>query len=103
MDYLRNAEGATATEVYSFGARSNAPVATPIAWTELSREVRFDFCNFANIPGRLKRLRKGPLEAFHSTRQKVSKVMFEYVGYRGKSPGLPAHRQKIKNQEAVQA
>jgi bifunctional non-homologous end joining protein LigD len=37
IDYLRNQRGATAIMPYSTRARSNAPVAAPIDWAELSR------------------------------------------------------------------
>ncbi|HET7097070.1 MAG TPA: non-homologous end-joining DNA ligase, partial [Casimicrobiaceae bacterium] len=36
IDYLRNASGATAIAPYAVRARANAPVATPIAWSELA-------------------------------------------------------------------
>jgi bifunctional non-homologous end joining protein LigD len=35
LDYLRNAQGATAVEVYSTRARAGAPVALPVRWDEL--------------------------------------------------------------------
>ena len=37
VDYLRNAEGATAIAPYAVRARANAPVSMPIAWEELKR------------------------------------------------------------------
>src|SRR3954466_11709542 len=55
VDYLRNGEGSTAIAPYSIRARANAPVATPIAWSELSDDVRFDHFNVRNVPARLKR------------------------------------------------
>ncbi len=45
IDYLRNGEGATAVAAYSTRARANAPVSTPVAWDELSRDLRFDHFN----------------------------------------------------------
>src|SRR6185437_1175081 len=42
VDYLRNAEGATAVAPYSLRAKANAPVAMPIDWDQLDADVRFD-------------------------------------------------------------
>ena len=54
IDYLRNAEGATAIRaVRRPRSRANAPVATPIAWEELRDDVRFDHFNVRNVPERL--------------------------------------------------
>src|SRR4029077_9198241 len=48
VDYLRNAKGATAVAPYSVRARKNAPVATPIFWEELAKDIRFDYFNVGN-------------------------------------------------------
>jgi bifunctional non-homologous end joining protein LigD len=80
IDYLRNAEGATAIAPYGIRARKNAPVSTPIAWKELSKDVRFDYFNVKTVPKRLARLREDPWKALASTRQAVTAAMFEQVG-----------------------
>ncbi len=72
IDYLRNAQGATAVAPYVVRARANAPVATPIAWSELDRDVRFAFFNLRNVPARLARLRSDPWAEFFATRQSVT-------------------------------
>ncbi|HSQ04111.1 MAG TPA: DNA ligase D [Burkholderiales bacterium] len=81
IDYLRNAEGATAIAAYAVRARKNAPVATPIAWDELGREVRFDHFHVHNVPARLKRLKSDPWERFFKIRQAVTKPLMKKVGY----------------------
>ena len=64
IDYLRNSEGATAIAPYAVRARANAPVATPIAWSELERDVRFDYFNVRNVPERLARAHADPWAKF---------------------------------------
>lgn len=81
IDYLRNAEGATAIVPYGIRARKNAPVSTPIAWEELAQDVRYDFFNVRNVPASLARKRKDPWSGFDKTRQTVTKAMFKRVGY----------------------
>jgi bifunctional non-homologous end joining protein LigD len=83
IDYLRNAEGATAIAPYSLRARANAPVATPIAWKELKTDVRFDHFNARTVPSRLSTLKSDPWADFLGTRQTISKAMFKRVGYGG--------------------
>jgi len=81
IDYLRNGEGSTAIAAYAVRARKNAPVATPIAWNELDREVRFDHFNVRNVPARLKRLKSDPWERFFEIRQAITKPLIRRVGY----------------------
>jgi bifunctional non-homologous end joining protein LigD len=49
IDYLRNGEGATAVAAYSTRARANAPVSAPVAWDELSSDLRFDHFNVRDM------------------------------------------------------
>ncbi len=79
IDYLRNAEGATAVGPWSVRARRNAPVATPIAWEELSTDVRFDHFNLHNVRDRW-RHQPDPWAGYKKTRQKVTKTMAGRVG-----------------------
>jgi bifunctional non-homologous end joining protein LigD len=83
IDYLRNAEGATAIAPYSLRARKNAPVATPIAWDELTEDVRFDHFNLRTVPSRLSALKSDPWTDFFELRQSISKAMFKRVGFDG--------------------
>jgi bifunctional non-homologous end joining protein LigD len=82
IDYLRNAEGATAVAPYSIRAKANAPVSTPVDWAELTRDLRFDRFNVKNVAARLKRLKRDPWAEFMETRQSVTKAMMKTVGYR---------------------
>jgi len=83
VDYLRNAEGATAVAPYSIRAKANAPVSTPIDWTETAQDLRFDHFNVKNVPLRLKRLKRDPWAEFMETRQSVTMAMMKKVGYAG--------------------
>ncbi|HEV7412359.1 MAG TPA: non-homologous end-joining DNA ligase, partial [Casimicrobiaceae bacterium] len=83
IDYLRNAEGATAIAPYAIRARAKAPVSTPIAWKELDTDVRFDHFNVRNVPERLRGLRKDPWASVGETRQTVTRAMFKRVRYEG--------------------
>ena len=49
VDYLRNQRGATAIASYSTRRRQGAPVATPIAWDELSCAKRGPTCSTSRI------------------------------------------------------
>jgi len=75
VDYLRNQRGATAIASYSTRARAGAPVATPIAWGELSTRMRADKFNMKNLPKRLATLGDDPWKEFFSTRQSITRPM----------------------------
>lgn len=81
VDYLRNDEGSTAIGAYSTRARVHAPVAMPVAWDELSKDIRFDHFNVTTVPTRLKRLRKDPGQEFFEIRQSITDTMMKTVGY----------------------
>ena len=81
VDYLRNAEGSTAIAAYSLRSRANAPVSTPIEWSELGSDVRFDHFNLKTVQARLKKMKKDPWAGFFTTRQAVTKAMMSRVGY----------------------
>jgi len=83
IDYLRNAEGATAIAPYAIRARANAPVSTPIAWKELAGDVRFDHFNVRTVPERLRGLRQDPWASISETRQTITRAMFKRVRYAG--------------------
>jgi bifunctional non-homologous end joining protein LigD len=79
VDYLRNADGATAIAPYSLRARANAPVATPIDWKELDEDIRQDHFNVRNVPERLAKLKKDPWAGFFDVRQSITKAMVKKV------------------------
>jgi bifunctional non-homologous end joining protein LigD len=83
IDYLRNAEGATAIAPYAIRARAKAPVSTPIGWKELDADVRFDHFNVRNIPERLRGLRQDPWASIGEVRQTVTRAMFKRVRFEG--------------------
>ncbi|HET6397842.1 MAG TPA: DNA ligase D, partial [Pseudoxanthomonas sp.] len=73
VDYLRNGRGATAVASYSLRARPGAPVAMPIAWSELSRLKRPDAFTLAEVPARLRRRRRDPWEGIGTIRQNLAR------------------------------
>ena len=82
IDYLRNAEGATAVAPYSTRARENAPVSTPIDWDELTRDVRFDHFNVGNVPKRLAKLNTDPWKDIDRAAVALDKTIMARVGYK---------------------
>ncbi len=83
VDYLRNAQGSTAVAPYSLRAKANAPVAMPIGWDDLERDVRFAHFNAKNVPSLLAKRRRDPWQRFLETRQSISSAMMRHVGFGG--------------------
>lgn len=75
IDYLRNDRGATAVAAYSTRARPLAPVSVPLAWDELSVDLRSDHFTLDNIAERLERLRRDPWKNYFTTKQRITKNM----------------------------
>ncbi|WP_459061743.1 DNA ligase D [Stenotrophomonas sp. PSU-St15] len=73
VDYLRNGRGATAVASYSLRGRPGAPVAMPLAWSELPKLKRADAFTIKDVPGKLKRRRKDPWEGIDALKQNLSK------------------------------
>jgi bifunctional non-homologous end joining protein LigD len=81
IDYLRNAEGATAVGAYSLRARANAPVSTPIEWAELDRDVRFDHFNVSSVLKRYAKLKRDPWGGIAKSARPLDKARMAKVGY----------------------
>ena len=75
VDYLRNTEGATAVAAYSTRVRRGAPVSVPLAWDELSPQLRSDHCTLSNLPRRLQQLDMDPWLDYVSGRQTITRSM----------------------------
>ena len=73
VDYLRNTREATAIAPYSTRARPDAPVATPVAWSELGSLRSANQYTLRNLPARLARLRKDPWARFTRLKQALPK------------------------------
>ncbi len=80
VDYLRNAKGATAIAAYSTRARPGAPVSVPLAWEELSVDVRSDHFTVANMVARLKVLKRDPWRDYFTVKQKLTRKMKVSLG-----------------------
>ena len=80
IDYLRNGEGATAVAAFSPRARPGATVSAPIAWEELSADLRPADFNLKSLPERLTRLRADPWADYARTAYSLTKAMREALG-----------------------
>ncbi|MEN5206618.1 DNA ligase D [Stenotrophomonas terrae] len=73
VDYLRNGRGATAVASYSMRGRPGAPVALPLAWSELAKLHRADAFTIKDVPAKLKRRRKDPWAGMDALKQNLSR------------------------------
>lgn len=72
VDYLRNARGATSVASFSMRARAGAPVAVPLAWSELAKLKRSDAFDIFTLPKRLARQKKDPWADIDEVEQDLS-------------------------------
>jgi len=72
VDYLRNAEGATAIAAYSLRARPGLPVSMPIAFDELESDVRGDHFNIDNAAATIAARGVDPWAVYERSRQTIS-------------------------------
>jgi len=82
IDYLRNAEGATAIAPYSLRARAGAPVSTPLAWEELDADVRHAHFNARNVPERVRTLAHDPWADVDRSAATLTPALMARVGYK---------------------
>lgn len=71
VDYLRNQRAATAICAYSSRARMHAPVATPLAWEELSTQKEDNSYTIKTIRKRLYHLKEDPWNDFWQIKQSL--------------------------------
>jgi bifunctional non-homologous end joining protein LigD len=80
IDYLRNGPGATAVASYSPRARAGAPVATPVAWEEVTAALRPARYHLRSIPARLAELGGGdPWSGAANARQSLTARMLRFA------------------------
>lgn len=83
VDWLRNARGATAIACYSTRARPGAPVATPVAWSELADLESGSAFDVGNLGRRLAALERDPWQGFFELRQAITQEMEDELGVVG--------------------
>ncbi|HEV7477673.1 MAG TPA: hypothetical protein VGO02_08045 [Burkholderiales bacterium] len=80
VDYLRNAETASAVAAYSPRARPEGGVSTPLAWDELGRADPRGRHTVKTVPLRLRRLRADPWKDYFSEKQAITAAMRRALG-----------------------
>jgi len=80
VDYLRNAETASAVAAFSPRARPEGGVSTPLAWDELGRADPRGRYTVKSVPLRLKRLGADPWKEYFETRQAITPAMLRALG-----------------------
>jgi bifunctional non-homologous end joining protein LigD len=80
IDYLRNVRGGTSIAAYSTRSRQGAPISTPVAWDELTVDLKSDTYNIHNILRRLAGLEEDPWAGYFSIRQEITQEMKKKVG-----------------------
>lgn len=79
IDYLRNDRGSTAVAGYCARARAGAPVAMPLAWSEVRRGLDPHKYSVATVP-RVLAKRRDPWRALYRSRQIIPARSFKTLG-----------------------
>jgi bifunctional non-homologous end joining protein LigD len=80
IDYLRNAQGASAIAPYSTRATEGAPVATPLSWKELDSGVDPASFTVTSVPRRLSA--PDPWRGYDRVRQSITATMMRRLEQR---------------------
>jgi bifunctional non-homologous end joining protein LigD len=75
VDYLRNHRAASSIASYSGRAKPQATVASPVAWNELTAELRPDAFTIPSVLSALKRSAPDPWEGYGRVRQRLRSSM----------------------------
>lgn len=75
LDYRRNSRGATTVAAYSTRATPDANVSMPIAWSELTVQLRPDQFTVTSALARLSGRRKDPWKAVASVKQRLTEKL----------------------------
>jgi bifunctional non-homologous end joining protein LigD len=78
VDYLRNERGSTAIAPYSTRARDTAPVAAPIAWSEVKSIAGANIYNVRNMAERARKA-GDPWPGYFDVRQSITKALLKAV------------------------
>lgn len=65
---------------YSIRRKQGAPISTPVAWDELTVDLKSDSYNIHNIRRRLARLAEDPWARYFSIGQEITQEMKKKVG-----------------------
>jgi bifunctional non-homologous end joining protein LigD len=77
IDYLRNERGATAIASYSTRARPGAPVATPLRWDEVRKNLDPMRFNLRTLPKRLAKIAADPWAGMFELKQSLNRATVE--------------------------
>ncbi len=72
LDYLRNGRGATYVAPFSARAREGAPIAAPIAWSALSKDLLPDAYTVRTLDAYLRRYPRDPWAGYAELRQPIA-------------------------------
>ncbi len=78
VDYLRNERGSTAIAPYSTRSRDGAPVATPVAWSELDEIAAANVFTVKSLPARVRAI-GDPWAGYSGVAQSLTKAMLSAV------------------------